>query len=193
MLKKPVKKLLENTIELIKKGVKVAEQKIDEQNRKWLGEQERIRKQNEIRWANILKADFKAIFETILREDIHFTDGKVCFRECYYDSSKNQCWRMTLETLVNNQYDMEHSRVLTSLNETKNNYLTKLRLDRDQELMEVDLMKQNPNVNPVDIQLAYEQIQRKYKILNCQFAFHFIKDEEKKNERPITIGVLFRG
>lgn len=152
---------------------------------------EAAKKNEALRQSAILKANITPSIEAVLRNNIYFQDLKhINVYSCVSDS-QNNCWKISLDVINPTDYNLESPHVLVSLNDTVDTFFASLQIEMQNELTQLNMMAQEANANPINIQLAYAQICRKYDILNHKLRFVFIKKLEK-SKFLFRIGALFR-
>lgn len=138
-------------------------------------EEAAVLKNMELQQSNYLRAFLSPHLKKILAENLYFQSiNEIYLKECTYEKDNN-LWKVSMEVILPNPFRIKSPQVLTSLNETKDGYFYRLDLDYQFEMHQLALMAEAENSNPVNIRLEYEQIQRKYDLLNHRIEFKSIE------------------
>lgn len=175
---------------LISKLITLACNKVEDANKKYSLQQKAVRKDEILNQSNNLKAAIKPHLTTILNENLFFQgNNRIDIPECFWDE-KNSLYRIRVDVIVTTKCNLERPRVLLSLNDSLTVYAHKLRLDKQEELLELNSMAEAGNCNSVDLQIAFSQLERKYAILSHQMKFHSINCIK---EDALTIARIWLG
>lgn len=155
-------------------------------------QQQAAQKNEALRQANIMKACLKPHIESIFKENIHLQKcGRVAIPECYYDPTR-QMWKLRVQTICKEPIDALSPRLLISLNDSKAVYYEELRLKYIEEQQDLEMRANAANANLVNIQLAMNQLLRKYEILNHQLMFTYTNNGSESDRDSIVVGMEFK-
>lgn len=158
---------------------------------KQLQQIEAVNKNEELRRAVNLKASLTPYLETILHKNMYFQDCRqINISSCVYSSQDNN-WRISVETILSTEHNLENPRVVVSLNDVTDTYFAELKLNMQNDYQHLQLMSQVPNSNPLHIQSAQMHMQQKYSILSHSIRFVTVKSITCKSEKVVLLTVMF--
>lgn len=176
----------------LKNLVTLTGKRIDEANQKSMRQQEAVRKNQMFHQANLLKADIKPHLESIVFDNIFFQEiSRIHIGDCIYDEN-NKFWKISMKIIMKSQVNLDSPRVILSLNETKEIYFHQLYLKMQEELEELSLMAEASNSNPINIEIARNQLRRRYELLNHQLVFQLIECFKEDNSKFVKIWLSFK-
>lgn len=158
---------------------------------KQLQQIEAVNKNEELRQTVNLKASLTPYLESILHRNMYFQNCKqINISNCAYSPQDNN-WRISVETILSTEHNLENPRVVVSLNNVTDTYFAEMRLNLQNDHQHLELMSQAPNANPLHIQSAQMHMQQKYAILSHSIRFVAIKSIANKSEQIVRFTVLF--
>lgn len=168
-------------------GKKIREADIRLQE-KQQAEQKRLRTQQ----ANQIKTDLNPKIKIILKNNIYFQDvGTIAISKCEYNE-QTAYWDITIETLLKTTHNLEHPRVITTLNDSKDVYFRELQLEQQNDWVELAKAENSPTAELNQINLMRYQIDQRYQLLNHSLDFVSVKCTESGGYTNAQIFVRFR-
>lgn len=157
---------------------------------KQLQQIEAVNKNEELRRAVNLKASLTPYLESILHRNMYFQDCKqINISSCVYSPQDNN-WRISVETILSTEHNLENPRVVVSLNDVTDTYFAELKLNMQNDYQHLQLMSQVPNSNPLHIHSAQMHMLQKYAILSHSIRFVAIKSIANKSEQIVRLALL---
>lgn len=161
-------------------------------NQEWAEEQKRKNQEVIKQTERMIKAEFQEPIKDILARDVHFDNAiKVNITHCRLDNMMQSCC-LIVKAPASPTFDMTRHTIIIGLNDTADTYWGELKLKAMEELEQLRMEQYYWDINPDRIQLAEQQITKRYRLLNFSILFESIEYESGSKKNFVNIRLCIR-